>query len=240
MTLSGATGAVLKRSLAALNALITRSLVEVRRIDRPSRRHFLLLRCCATRKKRRSWMRRGCTLLVPEVDSNMMVRGNRELLQAALGNLIQNALKFAHAHSEVTLHARACGDQVLIEVADHCGGLPVGNAETMFTPFNQRNDDKSGLGICLSIARQSIEADRGALSVRDVPGIGRVFTISLPWRRLTRRIVPVETDLDASASGGKPSHSGTQHREAIWPTIHPENPLEWKRLKDVPVSDQQP
>lgn len=69
-----------------------------------------------------------------------------------------------------------------MEVADHCGGLPPGSAERMFTPFTQRSDDKSGLGLGLSIARQSIEADGGTLTVRDVPGTGCVFTIGLPRR----------------------------------------------------------
>ena len=71
---------------------------------------------------------------------------------------------------------------VLIEVQDHCGGLPPGSAERMFKPFMQHGDNKSGLGLGLSIARQSIEADAGTLSVRDVPGIGCVFTIALPRR----------------------------------------------------------
>jgi signal transduction histidine kinase len=189
MTLSGATGAVLKRSLAALNTLITRSLGEVRSDTQAERAPFPVAALVwdAEQTAQLDASARGCTLLVPAVDTHMMVRANRELLQAALGNLIQNALKFTHAHSAVTVHARAVGDRVLIEVEDHCGGLPPGGAERMFDSFNQRNDDKSGLGIGLSIARQSIEADLGALSVRDVPGSGCVFTISLPLVSLQQR-----------------------------------------------------
>ena len=71
---------------------------------------------------------------------------------------------------------------MLIEVADHCGGLPPRRAEHMFTPFTERSEDRSGLGLGLSIARQSIEADAGTLTVRDEPGVGCVFTISLPRR----------------------------------------------------------
>jgi signal transduction histidine kinase len=182
MTLSGATGAVLKRSLASLNTLITRSLIEVRSDARSQQAPFTVAALVqdAEQTAQLDAAARGCTVRVPQVEPGMMVRGNRELLQAALGNLIQNALKFTHADSQVTVSARAGGDSVLIEVADHCGGLPPGSAERMFSPFNQRNDDKSGLGIGLSIARQSIEADLGTLAVRDVPGIGCVFTISLP------------------------------------------------------------
>ncbi|MNU09063.1 Sensor histidine kinase TmoS [compost metagenome] len=54
----------------------------------------------------------------------------------------------------------------------------------MFIPFRQNHDNRAGLGLGLSIARQSIEADHGTLTVRDVPGSGCVFTISLPRHTL--------------------------------------------------------
>ena len=110
----------------------------------------------------------------------MTVRGNRPMLHAALANLLQNAFKFTHPRTEITLQAFALDGEAHIEVHDHCGGLPHGTAETMFTPFTQRNADRTGLGLGLAIARHSVEADFGTLSVRDVPGTGCVFTIALP------------------------------------------------------------
>jgi signal transduction histidine kinase len=50
----------------------------------------------------------------------------------------------------------------------------------MFLPFSQSGDDRSGLGLGLDIARRSVEANCGVLTVRDVPGTGCVFTIDLP------------------------------------------------------------
>jgi signal transduction histidine kinase len=50
----------------------------------------------------------------------------------------------------------------------------------MFSPFTQRGDDKTGLGLGLSIARQRIAADDGQITVENFPGIGCAFTISLP------------------------------------------------------------
>jgi len=97
-------------------------------------------------------------------------------------NLLQNALKFTHPHTKVTLHAYAVNDRVSIDVSDNCGGLPRGSTEKMFLPFIQRSEDRSGLGLGLSVARQSVEANGGSLSVRDVPRIGCVFTMSLPRR----------------------------------------------------------
>ena len=127
----------------------------------------------------------GCSLHVSEVDVNLGIRGNQGLLLAALSNLLQNAFKFTRPHTEVKLGAYAHGGQVLIEVADHCGGLPPGRMEKLFTPFAKRSgDNAAGLGLGLSIARQSVEADGGTLSVRDVPGSGCVFTISLPRHQM--------------------------------------------------------
>ena len=58
----------------------------------------------------------------------------------------------------------AAADRVLIDVEDHCGGLPPGIAEKMFLPFTQSGEDKSGLGLGLSICRRSVEANNGVLA----------------------------------------------------------------------------
>jgi len=118
------------------------------------------------------------------VNATLGISGNRERLVAALVNLLHNAFKFTHPHTEVTLDAYAEGDRVLVDVSDNCGGLPDGAAASIFQPFMQVGDDKSGLGLGLSIARRNIEADGGLLSVRDVPGSGCVFTIELPRKTL--------------------------------------------------------
>lgn len=70
-----------------------------------------------------------------QVDRGIGVAGNRAHLLAALVNLLQNAFKFTHPHSEVTLHAYGTEDRVLIDVKDNCGGLPAGLAGKMFEPF---------------------------------------------------------------------------------------------------------
>jgi hypothetical protein len=48
-------------------------------------------------------------------------------------------------------------------------------------PFVQVGENRSGLGLGLDICRRSIEANQGALRVRDVPGVGCIFTIDLPY-----------------------------------------------------------
>jgi signal transduction histidine kinase len=54
----------------------------------------------------------------------------------------------------------------------------------MFRPFTQGGFDRSGLGLGLSIARRTVEAEGGSLTVRDAPGSGCVFTMKLPRHAL--------------------------------------------------------
>lgn len=182
--MSGATGGVLKRRLRALTALANMTLSEVRSanlllmLDEV----FSVASLVADAKDAAAVdaRTRGSALVVPEVDPLLAVKGNRARLLNALAGLLQNAFKFTQPQTEVTLHAYAAGDRVVIDVKDCCGGLAPGEAQKMFVPFSQRHGDKGGTGIGLSIAKDSVEADDGVLTVRDVPGTGCVFTISLP------------------------------------------------------------
>ena len=183
MPVSGATGAVLKRGLASMGALVDRAIDEVRSGVEGSRETFSVASFIedAMGAAQLEANAAGCPLDALEVDATLGIRANRLLLLAALANLLQNAIKFTRPHTEVRLRTYALGGRVMIEVADHCGGLPPGSTSKLFTPFAKRSgDNRVGLGLGLSIARQSIEADAGTLSVRDVPGFGCVFTISLP------------------------------------------------------------
>jgi signal transduction histidine kinase len=184
MNLGGATGAVLKRSLKSLTLLINRAVDDVRvgvgaETDRSvfSVASFISDAEVAARLDAKAV---ACELTVKDVDPLLHVQGSRTALQAALANLLQNAFKFTNPRTEIVLSTSVDNQRVLIEVHDHCGGLPHGSAERMFTPFTQRSEDKSGLGLGLAIARYAVQADLGTLSVRDVPGIGCVFTMALP------------------------------------------------------------
>lgn len=184
---NGATGAVLKRSLNSLAALLSVSLSQVRGTAQlPQEPAFSVASFVAEARNAAALdaSAKGCTFSVLEVDAALGISGNRERLLAALVNLLQNAFKFTHARTEVTLSTYAEGDDVVFDVKDHCGGLPPGAASRIFQPFVQVGENKSGLGLGLSIARRNVVADGGSLTVRDEPGTGCVFTIKLPRRAL--------------------------------------------------------
>ena len=187
INMGGATGAVLKRSLLSLTTLINHAVSEVRSGVDPHRKVFGVGRFLddVEAGARLDKNAINCTLIAVPVERSLLVCGNRDRLLAAVANLVQNAFKFTRPHTEVTLIAHQFEDRVLIEVEDHCGGLPLGAADHMFAPFSQRNDDRTGLGLGLATARHSVEADNGTLTVRDIPGCGCVFTVSLPVHAAT-------------------------------------------------------
>lgn len=182
--LTGATGAVLDRSLIGMRSLIDRSLAEVRmeagldpRTQLISLADFIADVKISTDLEAQS---RGCQFTVQPVDLALALNVEREILFSAVGNLLQNAFKFTRPGTEVTLGAYAAADRIRIDITDHCGGLPVTTPEDLFVAFRQSAKDRSGLGLGLAISRRGVEANSGTMAVRDVPGVGCVFTIDLP------------------------------------------------------------
>jgi signal transduction histidine kinase len=184
LPIKGSTGAVLKRSIGSMAAVLHSAIAEVRlaagievETEALSVASFVEdARTAASLYASAS----GCTFVVPPVDKDLVVTGNRELLLAALLNLLQNAFKFTQPHTTVTLSVHADGDRVSIDVEDRCGGLGPGTINRMFKPFTQTSNNRSGLGLGLSIAQKGVHASGGVLSVQDIPGVGCIFRISLP------------------------------------------------------------
>lgn len=183
---TGATGGVLDRSLLSLKSIVDHSLADVRMAaGLPSRaRRINLADFIAGMQATASLeaQSRGCELTVAEVDPQLFVEVDEELLSSALGNLLQNAFKFTGHGTRVSLSVHIVGERIRLDVQDHCGGLPPGNPEDLFLPFKQNSADKSGVGLGLSICRRSVEANKGVLTVRDLPGAGCIFSIDLPRR----------------------------------------------------------
>ena len=184
---TGATASALDRSLIGMRDLIDRTLAEVRLGQaEPARKETLELARFILDVQVGAALEaamKGCELTVAPVAAGIFVEADGHMLAAALANLLQNAFKFTRPHSHVVLRAYAANGRVLIEVQDECGGLPPGASEEIFRPFQQSGADRTGVGLGLTISRKAIQASGGTLSVKNLPGIGCVFTIDLPRAR---------------------------------------------------------
>jgi len=199
----GSTGMVLGRNLIALRDLIDRSLAAVRleaglqRRERVPLTQFMEEIEVAAAIEAKA---RGLQLTVTPVDAGSAIDADRQLIAAALANLLHNAFKFSRPNGHVVLRTdiTTAPERVMIEVEDECGGLPQGSAEDLFRPFEQRSQDRSGVGLGLAIARESVETNGGLIRARNLPGKGCVFTIDLP-------LIPREAARsDGDAARGEP------------------------------------
>ena len=178
----GSTGTVLRRNLLGARDLIARSLAEVRLaqgIQNPEHLAVAGFIDEVAHAARLEANERAITFTVMPVEDGVAVEGDRQVLGSVIGNVLQNAFKFTRPRSTVTLRVGASGDRVLFEIEDECGGLP-GEIANLFRPFDQRGADRSGLGLGLAYSRWAVEANRGRIYARTIPGRGCVFTVDLP------------------------------------------------------------
>jgi len=118
------------------------------------------------------------------------VLGDPHRLRQVLLNLASNAVKFTE-HGEVVIELYRISthaDHVLIgcEVRDSGIGMSPETMARLFLPFSQADSSTTrqfgGTGLGLSIVQKLIELMDGKVSVASQPGIGSIFTITLPMR----------------------------------------------------------
>jgi signal transduction histidine kinase len=191
LPMTGATGAVLKRSLASMRSLVDTALAEVRAGSaKPIPRTIFSLGALVEDARTAAQLEadvRGCVLVVAPVDPVLRVEANRDLLLGSLGNLLSNAFKFTHRQTAVNLIAYEIDDRLYIDVEDRCGGLAPDDVQKMFGPFTQMGSDRTGLGLGLTIARHNVESMGGTLTVKNLPNVGCIFTIGFPNSTVERR-----------------------------------------------------
>ncbi len=134
---------------------------------------------------------------IPE--SLPMVPADAGLLERALANLIENAVKYSPTGQKVLVKADALapttgGGRVELRVVDRGPGVPEEAKEKIFAPFQRYGDAPrgAGVGLGLAVARGFVEAMGGTLTAEDTPGGGLTMVVSLPAVGQPPEPVPVE------------------------------------------------
>jgi two-component system sensor histidine kinase KdpD len=113
---------------------------------------------------------------LPEVQADV------GLLERAVANVLDNALRYAPVGTKVEIVGRAQAGNVELRIVDHGPGIDAEQTEQVFRPF-QRTDDVpsagAGVGLGLAIARGFTEAMGGSVSAEPTPGGGATVVISL-------------------------------------------------------------
>jgi signal transduction histidine kinase len=110
--------------------------------------------------------------------------GDRELMEYALYNLINNAIKYSPAETTVRVSAHAERGRLRVAVHDEGIGMNEEEAANVFRRFYRtaraEASGEAGTGIGLSLVEQIVSRHGGTMEVRSRPGAGSSFTIVLP------------------------------------------------------------
>ncbi|MGN6334230.1 MAG: sensor histidine kinase [Motilibacteraceae bacterium] len=104
------------------------------------------------------------------------------LLERALANLVDNALRFSPAGTRPDVIGTATSAAVVLRVVDAGPGIPPDERDRMFAPFQRLGDRDSsaGIGLGLALSRGLVEAMGGSLQADDTPGGGLTMLVHLP------------------------------------------------------------
>lgn len=113
------------------------------------------------------------------------VRGDRIHLTNVLYNLIDNAVKYCEREPEVVLATRSDARALTIEVRDNGIGIPRSEQRKIFdrlyrVPTGNLHNVK-GFGLGLSYVKAVVERHGGTIRVESEPGMGSIFTITIPF-----------------------------------------------------------
>lgn len=106
-------------------------------------------------------------------------------LSQVVSHALSNAIRFSHPDGAVAVRARAQGTrEFVVEVEDHGVGIAAADLPRLFTPFHQLSQGLArtheGAGLGLALTRRVVEAMGGTVDVASTPGVGSVFTFTLP------------------------------------------------------------
>ena len=136
-------------------------------------------------------------IAMAELSTPLKVVGDRRQLVSAIGNLVENAVKYSESGSSVEVSARPDGDSVEFAVTDFGLGIPARDLDRVFERFYRvdraRSRDTGGTGLGLAIVRHVANNHGGDVSVTSIEGEGSTFSLKIP--KFVRR----EQDMRESA-----------------------------------------
>ncbi len=115
-------------------------------------------------------------------EENNMVFADVSLVERALQNLIENAIKYTEPKGKVTLSLRKKGKNIEINITDTGSGIPVNEQPFIFDRYKQVNESakRQGSGLGLAIVKKIMELHDTTITVLSKPKEGSSFVFNLP------------------------------------------------------------
>ncbi len=114
----------------------------------------------------------------------LFVYADMSKIQQVLYNLIDNAIKFSHPDSSITIETTELNEKVFISVKDTGIGIPKDSLKKVWERFYKtdlsRGKDKKGTGLGLAIVREIVSAHNENINIISTEGVGTEFIFTLP------------------------------------------------------------
>ena len=105
-------------------------------------------------------------------------------IEQVLYNLIDNAIKFSHTDSAITIETTEKNDKIFVSVKDTGIGIPSDSIKKIWERFYKtdlsRGKDKKGTGLGLSIVKEIVQAHGENINCISTEGVGTEFIFTLP------------------------------------------------------------
>lgn len=132
------------------------------------------------------WLAEEKHIHLEKQDQGSMLTGSAELLEQAVKNVVENALRYAPEYSTVRITSTQYKHGTVIVVEDQGPGVPDTEKFRVFDRFYRVDDSRSrhtgGQGLGLAIAKKIIDLHQGEICVKDASGGGAVFELYLPYK----------------------------------------------------------
>lgn len=130
-----------------------------------------------------SCMEKNLSIELILTGESMAVYADMSKIQQVLYNLIDNAIKFSHANSTITIETTEKNEKVLISVKDTGIGIPKESINQIWDRFYKidasRGKDKKGTGLGLSIVKEIIQVHNENINVVSTENVGTEFIFTL-------------------------------------------------------------
>jgi two-component system phosphate regulon sensor histidine kinase PhoR len=126
---------------------------------------------------------KGIELILEKSPDDLVIEGNSVLLSRAVGNLLDNAVKYTPKGGQIHVKLGQNNGQALVSVIDNGPGIQARDLPRVFEKFFRARpelDDVPGTGLGLAIVKTITEQHGGQVWVESQPDVGSTFTIALP------------------------------------------------------------
>lgn len=120
---------------------------------------------------------------IQAVNGNITVFADRDRIEQALVNLLENAMQFSHSNGVINVLLQVQENNALIRIKDNGKGMDEDQLQHIWKRFykvDKARTVKSGVGIGLSIVKSIMDMHETPIDVKSQPGKGTTFTFLLP------------------------------------------------------------